>query len=71
MKVISPLSIRFTTDWKMQRWNMQIYQDNLVKRVANHPAWEASGGQKQVAVVVNLTDHQRRKLWKRKPKQLS
>ena len=41
--------------------------DNLLRRVVNHTAQEAPGGQKQAAVVVILADHQRRELWKRKP----
>ena len=41
--------------------------DNLLRRVVNHTAQEAPGGQKQAAVAVILADHQRRELWKRKP----
>ena len=51
----------------MQRRNLQTHQGNLLSRVANHPAGKAPGGQKQAAVAVNLADHQRRELWKRKP----
>ena len=52
---------------KIQRWNMQTHLDSLLRRIANHAAQEAPGGQKQAAVVVILADHQRGELWKRKP----
>ena len=48
----------------MQRWNVQTHLDNLLRRVANHAAREAPGGQKQTAGVIILADHQRRELWK-------
>ena len=66
MSMFSPLNIRFTTGWEMQRWNVQTHLDNLL-RVANHAAQEAPGVQKQAAVVVILVDHRRGELWKRKP----
>ena len=46
---------------------MQTHLDSLLRRVANHAVQKAPGGQKQVAVVVILVDHQRRELWKKKP----
>ena len=46
---------------------MQTHLDSLLRRIANHAAQEAPGGQKQAAVVVILADHQRGELWKRKP----
>ena len=45
---------------------MQTHLDSLLRRIANHAAQEAPGGQKQTAVVI-LADHQRGELWKRKP----
>ena len=47
---------------------MQTYLDNFLRRVADHAAQKALEGQKQAAVIVILADHQRRELWKRKPK---
>ena len=53
----------------MQRDTKLVCKFHLPKKGSNHTAQEAPGGQKQTAAVaVILANHQRKELWKRKPK---
>ena len=66
INVLSPLNIRFTTGWEMQRWNVQTHLNSLLKRVASLQLSKLQEDKKK-SVVVILANHQRKELWKRKP----
>ena len=54
-------------DAEMERANTSRQSSKKGIQLSFYAAQEAPRGQKQATVVVILTDHQRRELWKRKP----